>query len=61
MWNDKRLSRIIKLELILNEAIYKGHKPKHDDEYKDIRAELKQLRAELGITRNSNQNNKLNA
>jgi hypothetical protein len=61
MWNDKRLSRIIELESILTDAIYKGHKSTREDQYKDIRSELSKLRSELGIDKHSNQNKKENA
>ena len=48
---DKRISRIIELELILTQSIYKGHKPKEDDEFKEVRKELELLRTELNIKR----------
>ena len=48
---DSRLSRIIQLELIITEALSKGHKAKDDDEFSGYRKELKQLREELGLKR----------
>jgi hypothetical protein len=48
---DPRISRIIQLELIITEALSKGHKAKDDDEFEEYRKELKQLRKELDIKR----------
>jgi hypothetical protein len=48
---DSRTSRIIQLELIITEALSKGHKAKDDDEFSEYRKELKQLREELDIKR----------
>ena len=48
---DSKISRIIKLELIITEALSKGHKAKDDDEFSGYRKELKQLREELGLKR----------
>jgi hypothetical protein len=50
-WGDERISRIIKLELIITEALSKGHKASEDDEYQKFRIELKQLREQLGLKR----------
>lgn len=48
---DSKISRIIKLELIITEALSKGHKAKDDDEFSEYRKELKQLREELDLKR----------
>ncbi len=48
-WKDSRISAIIKMELELTEAIYHGHRPKEDDQFQDIRKELKRLRDEIGL------------
>ena len=48
---DSKISRIIKLELIITEALSKGHKAKDDDGFSEYRKELKQLREELGLKR----------
>jgi hypothetical protein len=48
---DSKISRIIQLELIITEALSKGHKAKDDDEFSEYRKELKQLREELDIKR----------
>lgn len=50
-YNDPRISKIIQLELAITEAISKGHKAKDNDEFKEYRKELKQLREELNIKR----------
>jgi hypothetical protein len=50
-YNDPRISRIIKLELAITEALSKGHKAKDDDEFSEYRKELKQLREELDLKR----------
>lgn len=48
-WQDERISRILKLELEITEAIYHGHKPNAEDIYKEKREELKRLREELKL------------
>lgn len=48
-WQDERISRILKLELKITEAVIHGHKPKGGDEYEKDREELKRLREELKI------------
>ena len=46
---DPRISRIIQLELIITEALSKGHKAHDNDEFSEYRKELKQLREELDL------------
>jgi len=46
---DTRTSKIIQLELKITEAVFHGHKPTEDDEFKEDRKLLKRLRQELGI------------
>lgn len=43
------LSKIIKYELEITEAIYHGHKPQLDDQFKKHREELVRLRKKLNI------------
>ena len=51
-WQDERISRILKLELEITEAIFHGHNPREDDQYQEKRKELERLRIELNIKRN---------
>jgi hypothetical protein len=46
---DPRISRVIELELIITKALFKGHKAYDNDEFKEYRKELKQLREELDL------------
>lgn len=46
-----KLSRIIKLELEITEALSKGHKASENDQFKEHREELKKLREELDLKR----------
>lgn len=46
-----KLSRIIKLELEITEALSKGHRASEDDQFKEHRKELKKLREELNLKR----------
>lgn len=48
---EKKISRIIKMELEITEALSKGHKAKEDDQFKEYRSELKALREELNLKR----------
>lgn len=48
-WNDPRISRIIKLELEITEAIYHGHHPAGNDKFESQRIEIARLREEVGI------------
>lgn len=48
-WIDPKIGRIIELELEITEALSKGHKASDDDKFKEHRAELKRLRAELKL------------
>lgn len=48
-WDDPRISRVIKLELKITEALIKGHKAAENDEFQSDRIELKRLREELGL------------
>ena len=43
--------KIIQLELIITEALSKGHKAHENDEFSEYRKELKQLREELELKR----------
>ena len=47
MTRDDKISRILKLELEITEAIFHGHKPNAEDIYKEKREELKRLRKEI--------------
>ena len=58
MTRDDKISRILKLELEITEAIYHGHRPREDDQYKEKREELKRLRLELNIPNHQEQKNK---
>ena len=49
-WQDERISRILKLELEITEAIFHGHNPTEDDIYKEKRKELERLREEVDPT-----------
>lgn len=49
-WKDDKISRILKLELEITEAIFHGHRPSEDDQYKEKREELKRLREEVDPT-----------
>jgi hypothetical protein len=55
-WQDDRISRVIKLELEITEAVLRGHRPSHDDQYQEKRGELERLRIELNIKRNGSKN-----
>ena len=48
---EDKLSRIIKLELEITEALSKGHKASENDQFKEYREELKKLREELSLKR----------
>lgn len=48
-WLDPRIGRIIELELEVTYALTKGHKAHEEDKFKEHRAELKRLRAELKL------------
>jgi ribosome assembly protein YihI (activator of Der GTPase) len=50
-WLDPRIGRIIDLELEITEALSKGHKSHDEDKFKEHRAELEKLRAELKLER----------
>ena len=46
---NRIISQILKLELIVTEAFFKGHKASDNDEYQKYRDELKKLRKKIGI------------
>jgi hypothetical protein len=48
---EKKLGKIIKLELDITEALSKGHKASDNDKFKKHREQLKKLRDELGLKR----------
>ena len=50
MTRDDKISRILKLELEITKAIFHGHNPSEDDQYKEKREELKRLREEVDPT-----------
>jgi predicted SprT family Zn-dependent metalloprotease len=50
MTDDDKISYIIKHEGIITHALIKGHSAHDNDEFKEIREELKKLRKELGLT-----------
>jgi hypothetical protein len=41
------ISRIIKLESVILDAFFKGHKPHNQDQYQILRDELKELRGKM--------------
>lgn len=49
-WQDDKISRILKLELEITEAIFHGHRPSEDDKYQEKRKELERLREEVDKT-----------
>ena len=49
-WQDDKISRILKLELEITEAIFHGHNPRQDDQYQEKREELERLREEVDPT-----------
>lgn len=57
-WQHPNLSKIIKLELEITEAVMHGHKARDDDEYEEKRKELKRLRKELEIPNHVEQKHK---
>jgi hypothetical protein len=50
-YSDPRITRIIKLELKITEAVINGHKSGVEDKFKTYREELERLRKELDIKR----------
>ena len=46
---NRIISQILKLELIVTNAFFNGHKPHDNDEYQKYRDELKKLRKKIGI------------
>jgi hypothetical protein len=57
-YNDPRISRIIKLELEITEALSKGHKASVEDQFKFHREELDRLRKQLNIKRQTSKEQK---
>ena len=53
-WEDKRISRIIELELKVTRAVINGHRPSENDEYENDRLELQTLRKEIENEKRSN-------
>lgn len=53
-WEDKRISRIIELELRVTRAVINGHRPSENDEYEKDRLELQTLRKEIENEKRSN-------
>ena len=47
---DKKISRILKLELEVTRAVINGHNPTEDDQYQEMRKELERLREEVDPT-----------
>jgi hypothetical protein len=47
MTQQEIISRIVELEMILTEAVSKGHKANTEDEFQPYREELKVLRKKL--------------
>jgi hypothetical protein len=47
--NEDKISYILKNELMITLAVNKGHKPSEDDQFKEIRKEIRRLRSELGF------------
>lgn len=43
------LSEIIRMEIILTEAVFKGHKASTDDEYQHLRIKAQEFRKKLGL------------
>ena len=53
-WEDKRISRIIELELKVTRAVINGHRPAENDEYENDRLEIQKLRKEIENEKRSN-------
>ena len=53
-WEDKRISRIIELELKITRAVINGHRPSENDEYQKERLEIQKLRKEIENENRSN-------
>lgn len=49
-WQDDKISRILKLELEITQAVLHGHRPSKDDQYQKKRQELERLREEVDKT-----------
>ena len=49
MTEQEMVTEIIKIETILTEAVFKGHKASDDDQYQHLRERAKELRKKLGI------------
>lgn len=46
---EDKISFILKNELIITEAVLRGHKACDNDEFKEIRAQIKKYRIQLGL------------
>ena len=49
MEKQEMLSEIIRIEMIITEAVFKGHKASTDDEYQHLRIKAKEFRKKLGV------------
>jgi hypothetical protein len=49
MEKQEMLSEIIRIEMIITEAVFKGHKASTDDEYQHLRIRAKEFRKKLGL------------
>lgn len=49
MEEQEMLSEIIRIEMIITEAVFKGHKASTDDEYHHLRIRAKEFRKKLGL------------
>jgi hypothetical protein len=46
---EDKISFIIKNELMITEAVLGGHQPRDNDEFKEIRDQIKKYRIQLGL------------
>ena len=46
---EDKISFIIKIELMITEAVLGGHQPRDNDEFKEIRDQIKKYRIQLGL------------
>ena len=49
MTEQEMVTEIIRIETILTEAVFKGHKASDDDQYQHLRERAKELGKKLGI------------
>jgi len=49
MIEQEIVTEILKIETILTEAVFRGHKASNDDQYQHLRERVKELREKIGI------------